>query len=75
MNENGDATVDIQTAINELLGAIEQLKAENLKMRECLEFYASGDSWSLHEYFTSKDNDNWDLIGGQRARELLKELE
>ena len=68
------------------IGLIEQ----NLKMRECLEFYGDVESWNMRHYRVGdvKDSDaksivNSDLylsekanrlFGGKRSRKLLEEL-
>jgi cell shape-determining protein MreC len=69
---------------------IESLKEQNKKMRECLEFYADERNYSRWGYmkiggddyfdcdkkYLGNDGhkDSWDIRGGKRARELLKQL-
>jgi hypothetical protein len=61
---------------------LEKLEAENKRLRECVGFYADGDSWIDNNYYrtTIKETD-WrsagpiSAIGGKRARACLWELE
>lgn len=55
---------------------IDDLLAENAKLRECVEFYAHGYATEIDDssnaYF---DNGHIRLSSGKRARQVLKELE
>lgn len=60
-----------------------EYKAENAKLRECVEFYSNETSWDdfdgncLCHIITSNDVEHIigdTLIGGKRARQCLKEL-
>ena len=64
---------------------IKELKEENAKLRECVEFYADQSSWmGWHRHVDSMPHDTepakaisdgFDImLGGKRARQLLKEL-
>lgn len=64
---------------------IKELKEENAKLRECVEFYADQSSWmGWHRDVDSMPrdtepakatSDGFDImLGGKRARQLLKEL-
>lgn len=69
------------------LSDIEKLQAENAKLKECVEFYANQSNWmgwyrdvdtirsSDCEPAKSIEDDFDILLGGKRARQVLKELE
>jgi hypothetical protein len=57
---------------------VDSLKAENSKLRECVEFYSDNNQWEGREI----DGNDWrdfyedgNGIGGRRAAETLKNLE
>ena len=52
-------------------GRIEELEAENTRLREALEFYANTD---VYEYYDKYESTAIQNEGGQKAREALKEL-
>ena len=53
-------------------GRIEELEAENTRLREALEFYANTD---VYEYYDKYESTAIQNEGGQKAREALKEIE
>lgn len=84
-----EVIVDLKTVINKLQAAfdrIQKLEEENKKLRDALEFYANQKSW----YGLSNDRDTVELsdcepaesiihekgimLGGRRARQVLKEV-
>ena len=52
-------------------GRIDELEAENTRLREALEFYANTD---VYEYYDKYESTAIQNEGGQKAREALKEL-
>ena len=52
-------------------GRIEELEAENTRLREALEFYANTD---VYEYYDKYESTAIQNEGGQKAREALKKL-
>ena len=52
-------------------GRIEELEAENTRLREALEFYANTD---VYEYYDKYESTAIQNEGGQKAREALNEL-
>ena len=52
-------------------GRIDELEAENKRLREALEFYANTD---VYEYYDKYESTAIQNEGGQKAREALKEL-
>jgi len=68
----------VRDLILSLQEEIEKLRSENEKMREGLEFYGDKDNWRF-EYRGDKRNTlpkdiDQDDIGGEKAREILKDL-
>lgn len=76
--------------VREVLNTNKNLRAENEKLRECVEFYANKLSWYDNTQINGsdqkaifKDSEDWLIksidkhivIGGKRARQVLKELE
>jgi len=54
---------------------IKQIEAENLRLRECLEFYENEDNWNGKNKTAHWDSMNCALEDhGNRAREALKKL-
>lgn len=66
----------------EMCDEIDQLKSQLQQkdkvieiLKSACEFYSTEGAWSLREFFTTTDNENWDYVGGRVARETLKQIE
>ena len=62
---------NLYCTIEQCNGRIEELEAENTRLREALEFYANTD---VYEYYDKYESTAIQNEGGQKAREALKEL-
>jgi len=59
----------VKGVLKEVIPKIEQLEADNEKLRECVEFYANTDSWTDGPFYFETCDD------GDSARATLKEID
>ena len=63
---------NLYCTIEQCNGRIEELEAENKRLREALEFYANTD---VYEYYDKYESTAIQHDGGELAKKVLKDIE
>jgi len=80
LNKYVEFQANVMCDMGEIILENKKLQSENSKLRECVEFYAKTETWDADGWVVNSDiYAPWDkfgvMVGGKRARQVLKELE